>query len=90
MRRKKEELTLEQWIALGNKAKEIREGIRDLMSSSQMVCDSKTYEILCKALHHFNMWRSEMDNIVCGKIEDNIATRIFYGDAIEEYDRSNV
>ncbi len=81
---KTEEWTLEQWIELGNKAKEIREMIREMMITSQVVCDSGAYEKLAIALHDFNLWRSEMDNIVCSKIEGNIAKKIFYGDQIKK------
>lgn len=82
---KKEEWTLEQWIELGNKAKEVREGFREIMATCRVVCDGITYDKLSRALHDFNMWRSEMDNIVCRKIiEGNIANKIFYGDEIKE------
>jgi hypothetical protein len=79
----KKELTLEEWKKIGDKTKEIRDKFNELSDLLRgrlpKIKYLKQYQSANKA---FDVLRSHLDDIVCGKFKDlpdNEITSIFYG-----------
>ena len=79
----KKELTIEEWIEIGNKAKEINTNLSELLNLLSGKLNMQDYlnkwRIADKA---FNKLRNDLDNIVCDRfpnLADEEITHIFYG-----------
>ena len=79
----KKELTLEQWIEIGNKAKEINTNLGELSMLLSGKLNMQDYLNKWQAADKaFDKLRSQLDDIVCGRfpnLPDGEITHIFYG-----------
>ena len=79
----RKELTLEEWIAIGNKTKEVIKVHQELFNLlAKKLSKTHFFDKWLLAEESFNKLRSHLDNIVCGKFVDlpnRKVTNIFYG-----------
>lgn len=82
--RKKENWTLEQWIAYGNRVKRLREEVVSLFEDSQRVCGKKEANVLVSILSKIDRYKSDMEDVAAKTFPDRSITAIFYGSVLAE------
>ena len=82
--RKKENWTLEQWIAYGNRVKRFHQELVALLEDSQRVSGVREMDILLSVVIKVNKYKSCMEDIAARTVRDTLVTKIFYGDVLPE------
>lgn len=82
--RKKENWTLEQWIAYGNRVKRLRKEVASLLEDSQRVSGVREMDFLVSVLSKIDKYKSAMEDIAARTVRDTLVTKIFYGDVLPE------
>jgi len=82
--RKKENWTLEQWTAYGNRVKRLRKEVASLLEDSQRVSGVREMDFLVSILLKIDKYKSAMEDVAARTVRDTLVTKIFYGDVLPE------
>ena len=85
---KKEEWTLAQWAAYGNRVKRLHEELGSLLEVSYKVCSAKEIDVLLSVIAKVNKYKSSMERLAANTVTGGFVTKIFYGDILPEDTKS--
>ena len=82
--RTKKTWTTAEWVAFGNRVKDVREDLQAMVSDVQHVCRVPELDGLLKVVRQLDKWKSKMENVASRDVSEVVLTRIFYGDRLQE------
>lgn len=73
------QLSRKSWIMLGNRIKHIREELGEVIKDIQGLVPARELDKVLSMERQLDVFKSNLDDVVCKQIPDAIATKIFYG-----------
>jgi hypothetical protein len=73
-----------QWIAFGNRVKNVRKELQALIKDMQPVARATEIANLIAIERKLDKWKSRMENLAAKDVTGAILTHIFYGEPIPE------
>ena len=75
--------TEKDWITFGNRVKNVREHLFDLMRDAQSVSTAADMNAINQVVSRLDRWKARMESKTCRTVRPHLITRIFYGETID-------
>jgi hypothetical protein len=82
--RTKKTWTIAEWIAFGNRVKDVRSEILKMAKDVQYVCRVREIDGLLRIVRQLDKWKSKMEDVAAKDVPISLITKVFYGERLPE------